>query len=199
MSKSRKLNIKSSTEPLFDYYSPLDLRIVRAATFCYCSLIGGTAVQFLARRYGVKERRARSINDLDFITPVNNPCLGQFNEWLVKNNFKEIKAGVSEYLWNYENPVLGVEVDLLISHERGLANQMFVEGPFLLWHPVYLFVSKVQRMTILNAKADTDKADLNTLYDILKKRKELPLLEEALAKLDLSDAGIKMVNDVILE
>ncbi len=54
-------------------------------------------------------------------------------------------------------------------------------------------------MTILNAKADTDKADLNTLYDILKKRKELPLLEEALAKLDLSDAGIKMVNDVILE
>lgn len=199
MSKSRKLNIKSSTEPLFDYYSPLDLRIVRAATFCYCSLIGGTAVQFLARKYGVKERRARSINDLDFITPVNNPCLGQFNEWLVKNNFKEIKAGVSEYMWNYENSDFGVEVDLLISHERGLANQMLLEGPFLLWHPVYLFVSKVQRMTTSNTREETDKADLNTLYDILEKRKELPLLEEVLSKMDLSDEGIKLVNDVIQE
>ena len=88
---------------MFDYYSPLDVGIVRVATSCYCALIGGTAVQFLARKYGVKERRARSINDLDFITSARNPYLGQFNDWLVKNNFKEIKAGVSEYMWNYEN------------------------------------------------------------------------------------------------
>lgn len=184
---------------MFDYYSPLDVRIVRVATSCYCALIGGTAVQFLARKYGVKERRARSINDLDFITSARNPNLGQFNEWLVKNNFKEIKVGVSEYMWNYENPNVGVEVDLLISYEAGLENQMFVEDPFLVWHPVYLFVSKVQRMTTFNTRAETDKADLNTLYDILEKRKELPLLEEALSKMDLTDERIRLVNEWIKE
>jgi len=184
---------------MFDYYSPLDARIVRVATSCYCALIGGTAVQFLARKYGVKERRARSINDLDFITPARNPYLVQFNDWLVKNNFTEIKAGVSEYMWNYENSDAGVEVDLLISHEPRLTSQIFVETPFLVWHPVYLFVSKVQRMTTFNTRAETDKADLNTLYDILKKRKELPLLEEALSKMDLSDEEMMMANEWIKE
>lgn len=184
---------------MFDYYSPLDAGIVRMATFCYCALIGGTAVQFLARKYGIRERRARSNNDLDFISPAGNYFLDQFNERLVTSGFKEVKMGKTEYMWNYEHAELGIEVDLLISHERGLSRQMVLETPFLIWHPVYLFTSKVQRMTLFNTRAETDAADLNTLYDVLKKRKELPLLEEALSKMDLTDEGIRLVNDALKE
>jgi hypothetical protein len=54
-------------------------------------------------------------------------------------------------------------------------------------------------MTTFNTRAETDKEDLNTLYDILEKRKELPLLEEALSKMDLSDEEIKIVNEWIKE
>jgi hypothetical protein len=54
-------------------------------------------------------------------------------------------------------------------------------------------------MTTFNTRADTDKADLNTLYDILEQRNELPLLEAALSHLDLSDAEIAQVNEWIKE
>lgn len=52
---------------------------------------------------------------------------------------------------------------------------------------------------MFNTRAETDAADLNTLYDVLKKRKELPLLEEALSKMDLTDEGIRLVNDALKE
>ena len=184
---------------LFDSYSPLDVQVVHRATSYGCALIGGTAVQFLARQYGVKERRSRSVNDLDFITPASNPLTRYFNDWLVRSHFREIKAGASEYMWNYENPHAGVEVDVLISHDPLLPSQIIKVAEILVWHPVNLFVSKVQRMTTFNTRADTDKADLNTLYDILEQRNELPLLETALSNLDLSDAEIAQVNDWIKE
>ncbi len=179
---------KLSNEPVenvknFDVYSPLDVYIVRQATGFGMALNGGTAIQCLARHYDVKERRQRSVNDLDFVTIAENPNIAKFKEDLISRGFVPGKMGDCEYLFNYENTSLNVDVDVAISWDMNIADEFIKIDRVLLCNPIYIFVSKLSRMvTPWDAKLDTDIKDLNTLYDIIEKRNELGKLEDRISR-----------------
>lgn len=169
---------------IFDSYSSLDVPIVREASRCGCALLGGTAVQMLARKYGVKERRSRSINDLDFLTTAyNKEGIAVFKHSLKKNGFTPIKMGESDYMLNYENAAQGVEVDVLISWEPDITKNFIKVNGILTVSPCYMFVTKVQRIfSGLSTKNESDKQDINTIFDIIEKRGEIELLQDMISE-----------------
>ncbi|MCD8291150.1 MAG: hypothetical protein LUC91_06575 [Prevotella sp.] len=177
--KKRTLHIIKTDTNYFDIYSPLDIPVVKMATACHLALNGGTATQFLARQYEVKERRARSNNDLDFVTFPRNPRLPFFREFLIKNGFGPIKMGDGEYLMNYANDKVGIEVDVMISWEKDLPDNFFKLRGLLLCDPCFIFTGKLQRLFsgFSSVKNDTDIQDLNTLYDIIEKRNSIEQLQ----------------------
>ncbi len=180
---------------VFDSYSSLDVPIVREASRCGLALIGGTATQLLARKYHVRERRQRSINDLDFITSgiSNKRGIEIFKKALDKWNFSPIKMGDSDFMLNYENKSDGVEVDVLISYETGLMNQFITVNGILVIDPCYAFLTKVQRISSgLSTKNVTDKQDINTLYDVIESMGRIEDLEELLSNsnLDISEEDL---------
>ncbi len=182
---TRKLRIvQPNAINYFDIYSPLDIPTVKLATDCGLALNGGTATQFMARQYDVQERRARSNNDLDFATIPNNPNLSLFKEYLVKQGFEPTKMGDGEYLINYANDKVGIEVDVMISWERDLQKNFFTKNGILLCDPCFIFTCKLQRIFsgFSSIKNSTDIQDLNTLYDIIEKRNEIEKLQDMIAE-----------------
>lgn len=177
----RKLTHKQRR--IFDSYTTLDVPIVREASRCGCALLGGTAVQMLARFYHVKERRSRSIDDLDFLTPASNrEGISAFKHKLITNGFEPIKMGESDYMLNYENKEVGVEVDVLISWEPGIEEHFIKVNGILTVEPCYMFVSKLQRIfSGLSTKNELDTQDINTLYDIIESRDEIEKLQDMIA------------------
>ena len=169
---------------IFDSYSSLDVPIVREASRCGCALLGGTAVQMLARKYDVKERRSRSINDLDFLTTsYNKEGIAVFKHSLKKNGFTPILMGESDYMLNYQNPIQGVEVDVLISWEPNITKNFIKVNGILTVSPCYMFVTKVQRIfSGLSTKNESDRQDINTLFDIIEKRGEIELLQDMISE-----------------
>lgn len=180
----RKLSIIADSTKLFDSYSKIDVPLVRKATFYSLGLIGGTATQLLAREYGVKERRSRSINDLDFLTTAQNKQNVLLFENFIKNEgFSPVKMGSSDYMLNYENSDLGVEVDVLISWELNLMNKFIKVSGILVISPIWQFIMKLQRISSgLSTKNKTDIQDLNTLFDIVQARDEIHDLEVLIGK-----------------
>lgn len=199
--RERKLNItKTPFTPLFDIYSSLDTSIVSQARHCGFALTGGTAVQVLARYYDVKERRARSINDLDFITAGRNAGgIRMFAYYLEKLGFVSLLDDEPEYMMLYVNSEEGVDVDCLISWEPEIEDLYLFVGPYFIINPCYIFKGKVQRLFSKFAKKqETDIQDLNTLYDIIKKRGEIELLEAMLSKADTDFDPVKL-NEFLQE
>ena len=194
----RKLNITKVR--IFDSYSSLDVPIVRAASRNGLALLGGTAVQLLARKYNVKERRSRSINDLDFLTSASNKeGIQAFKFSLKSTGFEPIKMGESEYMLNYENSKEGVEVDCLISWEKNIEDWFITVNGILTVSPVYMFLTKVQRIfSGLSSKNESDVQDLNTLYDIIESRNELGLLESTISE-QASEVDIDKLNEYLQE
>lgn len=199
--RERKLNItKTPFTPLFDIYSSLDTSIVSHARHCGFALTGGTAVQVLARYYDVKERRARSINDLDFITAGRNAGgIRMFAYFLEKLGFVSLLDDEPEYMMLYVNSEEGVDVDCLISWEQEIEDLYIFVGPYFIINPCYIFKGKVQRLFSKFAKKqETDIQDLNTLYDVIKKRGEIELLEAMLSKADTDFDPVKL-NEFLQE
>ena len=190
----RKLSISDSADRLFDSYSTLDVPVVRKASLWGFALVGGTAVQLLARHYGVTERRNRSINDLDFFVSAKNTKIGDFKSFLESEGFEEIKMGVSDYMINVENKELGVEVDVLISWDLCIEDTFVSVGGFLVVSPIEIFRTKVQRLISKSTKHDTDVQDLNTLYDVIVARNEIDKLEAVLSSEGLSEEQIDLIN-----
>jgi len=191
----RKLNIQHTQKPIFDSYSSLDVPLVKQATFWGFALTGGTAVQYLARQYSVKERRKRSINDLDFIVAARNIKIEDFVSYLETQGFVPTKMGVSEYMVFLENKEVGVEVDVMIDWTPHVEDTFVKVGPILTVSPVALFLSKVQRLTTKSAKDVTDKQDLNTLYDIIEQRGEIEKLESELSGEGFTEQQSQELND----
>lgn len=185
---------------LFDSYSSLDVPIVRAATFYSLGLLGGTATQYLARQYNVKERRQRSINDLDFLVSAQNKeNIELFKNVLKREGFEPIKMGDSEYMLNYENKKEGVEVDVLISWDSSVNSHLIKVGGILVVEPCYLFVQKLQRMSSgLSNKNATDRQDINTLFDIIQARGEIEKLQDMIAS-EVSEISEEWLNSLLVE
>lgn len=175
---------KEGEGTLFEEYSEVDVSMVREATRLGCALIGGTAVQMLARVYGVREHRERSKDDLDFLTShTNEEGIKAFKYVLKKSEFVPTKMGDSEFMLNYENVKEGVEVDVLVSWEAGIEGWFLNIRGILVVNPIYLFLMKVQRLfTGLSNKDEADKKDLVALYDVIEKRGELHILEGVLSE-----------------
>ena len=195
----RKLKI--TRVKIFDSYSSLDVPIVREASRCGLALIGGTATQLLARKYSVRERRSRSINDLDFITSglQNKRGISIFKNSLIKWGFTPIKMDDSDFMLNYENTNDGVEVDVLISYESGLMDRFITVNGILVIDPCYAFLTKVQRITSgLSTKNETDKQDINTLYDIIEAMGRISDLEELLSNSNV-DIAEEELNSLLQE
>ena len=191
----RKLNIQHTQKPIFDSYSSLDVPVVKKASLWGFALTGGTAVQYLARFYSVRERRTRSINDLDFKVAARNNKIEDFTAYLVEQGFEPVKMGVSEYMINLENKEVGVEVDVLIDWTPHVEDTFVKVGSILTVSPVALFLSKVQRLTTKSAKDVTDKKDLNTLYDIIEQRGEIEKLESELSGEGFTEQLSQELND----
>lgn len=181
---TRKLNIKKSSR-MFDIYSSLDMPVVRQATFYGFALIGGTAVEHWANYYDVEKRRNRSINDLDFISHNENPHIAHYLNWLRKNGFETSNSTERDSLIFLKHKEIEIEVDLLVTHEHNVTDYFTKLGGFLTVSPVYIFIAKVQRLSVSSYKNETDIQDLNTLFDVLKKRNEIELLQDELGKYSL--------------
>ncbi|MCD8296693.1 MAG: hypothetical protein LUC88_03880 [Prevotella sp.] len=189
-----------NTNNYFDIYSPLDIPVTKMATACLLALNGGTATQFMARQYGVKERHPRSNNDLDFTTIPKNPMLPFFRDFLIEKGFEPVKMGDGEYLMNYANDKVGIEVDIMISWEKGLLGNFFMQGNILLCDPCFIFTSKLQRIFsgFSSLKKDSDIQDINTLYDIIEKRNNIEHLQDMIAE-KVPDVDIDTLNDMLQE
>ncbi len=169
-------------QAIFDSYSSLDVPVVKEASKHNLFLIGGTAIQLWARYYGVKERRTRSINDLDFLIEAGNKRgLEAFKEFLEDSGFVE-EGSVSDedYTLFFKNTHDEVEVDILRTYER-ITDVAEVKGVKTI-DPVKLFIFKLQRLTSGDqTKSVTDIQDLNTLYDVIEKRGNITELEDAIS------------------
>lgn len=196
----RNLSIIADSTKLFDSYSKIDVPLVRKATFYSLGLIGGTAIQLLAREYGVRERRSRSINDLDFLTSADNKQnVRLFENFIKSEGFTPTKMGSSDYMLNYENSELGVEVDVLISWERDLMNHFIKVSGILVISPIWQFVMKLQRVSSkLSNKNKTDIQDLNTLFDIVQARDEIHDLERLIEK-ECPELEEEFINKLLVE
>ncbi len=170
------------------------------ATFCNLALNGGTATQFMARQYDVRERRTRSNNDFDFATTPKNPKLPLFREFLIEQGFEPVKMGDGEYLINYANDKVGIEVDVMISWEKDLQKNFFKKNGILLCDPCFIFTCKIQRIFsgFSSIKTDTDIQDLNTLYDIIEKRNDIEKLQDMIGR-DVPDVDVDALNALLQE
>lgn len=199
--KKLRLKVDDSRVKIIDSYSSLDVPIVKKASFCNLMLIGGTAVQLLARAYGVKELRKRSINDLDFLTSARNKRgIEDFKDALKSQGFVPFKMGESDYMLNYENKDVGVEVDVLISWEPDVMERAVTVKGILVQDPCWQFLQKVQRIAGgLSTKSETDTQDLYVLYDVIEKRKDIEKLEELLSEEVSRDSTVEKVISELFE
>lgn len=193
----RKLCLIKDSQQIIDSYSSLDVPVVRNATFYSLMLIGGTATQLLARAYGVKERRKRSINDLDFLTTYQNKNINKFNKVLQEQGF--IEDSDSEYMQNWHNEEAGVDVDILVSYEPDVMDRAIKVKGVLVQEPCWQFVQKLQRIvTGFSDKKKTDVQDINTLYDIIDKRGEIEKLQNLIVQ-EIPDIDEDVLNDLLNE
>lgn len=193
----RQLSLIKDSYQIFDSYSSLDVPVVRSATFYSLMLIGGTATQLLARAYGVRERRQRSINDLDFLTTYQNKSISNFNKVLEEQGF--VEDSDSEYMQNWHNSEVDVDVDILISYEPHVMDRSIKVNGILVQEPCWQFIQKLQRIvTGFSNKKDTDVQDLNTLYDIIDKRGEIEKLQNLIVQ-EIPDIDESLLNSYLIE
>lgn len=152
---------------IFDIYSPIDIHVVRNVNSLGAALIGGSAVQTLARSFGIMPRRKRSYNDLDFIIGDTGKA-AELDACLKSAGF--IMTGefeLSDPTVHYYNEEYDVEVDLFNSFY--VHPDDFVErNGLLFWSPVWLYASKIQRIAIPGSvEKKTDFMDLMTLDEII--------------------------------
>ena len=195
-----------SEKTFIETYSPFDIPIVINATKCGFALIGGTAVQFLARMYKVKENRERSRDDINFMSKADNKGIEEFKKYLSGEKFVPFIEENNGFQLGYANKKAGVEVNVLLTYDSefegqiervNLTTETYDEISVLFWKPVYLFKAKVQRMSTSDSRRKDDGADLKTLYDIIEKRGENVELVKELSGMDLSAAMVKLINGAI--
>lgn len=193
---TRKLNIGEPTR-IFDSYSSLDVPLVRKATVCGLMLIGGTAVQLLAKAYNVRERRSRSLNDLDFMTSYENKHVDNFVSFIKSLGFNEVVT--SEFQNSYENKEDGVDVDILFSYESDVMSHAIKVRGVLVLDPCWQFVQKVQRLIEgFSNKRESDTQDLNTLFDIIVERNEIEKLQDLISS-EVPDISEEELNSFLQE
>lgn len=196
----RKLRLTRNSIHIIDSYSSLDIPIVRKASYYSLMLIGGTATQLLARAYGVKERRKRSINDLDFLTSAKNQGgVKAFERVIQEHGFTPASKDNFEYMLNYENKEVGCDVDVLISWEPDIMDRAIRVNGILVQDPCWQFVQKLQRITTgFGSKRTTDTQDLNTLFDVVEKRGEIDKLQRLISE-EVPDIEEEFLNSLLQE
>lgn len=152
---------------VFDIYSPIDIHVVRNVNALDAALIGGSAVQTLARSFGIVPRRRRSYNDLDFIIGDAGKSY-KIDAYLRSAGFA-MTGGfeLTDPTIHYYNEEYDVEADLFNSFYVHTDDFVEMNG-LLFWSPVWLYASKIQRVAMPGSvEKETDFMDLMTLDEII--------------------------------
>lgn len=187
-SKLNSMDAKKNIETgkVFDIYSPVDVQVVRNVNSFGAALIGGSAVQTLARSYGIVPRRKRSYNDLDFIIG-DRDQVEDIDAYLRSAGF--VMTGEFEFTdptLHYYNEEYDVEVDLFNSYYTNPDDFIARDG-MLFWSPVWLYASKVQRVGTPGAvEKESDLMDLMTLDEIITQQELEAEVEDVLSMLGIS-------------
>ena len=181
---------------IFDSYSSLDVPVVKNLNRFGAVLIGGTAIQHMAHYYGVKERRKRSIDDLDFIMLQSNPNRDLVNRFLLNHGFKSSMDKNDGWSMHYHSDTDGVDVDILISVSSDIVSSAKKVGSILCIDPVEQYLQKVERVTISDVKRKSDIADIYTLYDIIVKLGREDELYDKLDDLSLTEEQQLFYNEI---
>ncbi|MCM1177381.1 MAG: hypothetical protein NC115_06970 [Bacteroidales bacterium] len=184
---------------VFDIYSPIDIEVVRKINSLGAALIGGSAVQTLARSYGIMPRRKRSYNDLDFIIGEPDNVVA-IDAYLKSAGF--VMTGEFEFTdptLHYYNEEYDVEADLFNSFY--VSSEDFVErNGLLFWNPVWLYASKIQRVAMPGSvEKETDLMDLMTLDEIISLQELEDELEDVLMLLGIAQETLDRIQEKYLK
>lgn len=192
-----KNRTKHKSMQLFEAYTTVDQKIVKAMNGFGLALIGGTALDVYCRTYGVKMSRNRSKNDLDFIAPAHKKIEPAI-DWLKQNGF-ELKTDTKGYSIHLEMPDHSVEVDILVDYSKEFFDHFQVIRGIATMSPSWLFTSKFQRYvnTTDSKRKATDEKDLLNWLEIINKLNMVDRLEELLSKSYFSSVEEKKLNMLI--
>lgn len=185
--------------PLFQQYTPYDIRIVKTATRYGLYLIGGTAIDLLCRYYSVPFWRSRSDNDLDFWTAYDNSYKGKFIRHIKRTLGFVIKED-SDYMQSLESSVIHADTDILIDYDRNNCKFGYTVNDIKVMSPIYLFVSKFDRYINSNnaQRKNTDFKDLQTLLLLIDRINGFDELENHLSALNYDQRAEDALNDIIV-
>ncbi|MDE6871049.1 MAG: hypothetical protein K2O58_10340 [Bacteroidales bacterium] len=184
---------------VFDIYSPIDIDVVRKINSLGAALIGGSAVQTLARSFGIMPRRKRSYNDLDFIIG-DAGKVAEIDAYLKSAGF--VMTGEFEFTdptLHYYNEEYDVEADLFNSFYVHPSD--FIErNGLLFWNPVWLYASKIQRVAMPGSvERETDLMDLMTLDEIISLEQLEDDVENVLMLVGISQETLDRIQEKYLK
>lgn len=179
-------NFSYKRTALFTQYYQADDLIVSIASKNKITLYGGTGLQYLCRFAKINFYRERSVDDLDFTCDyTNRKGLQEFAREILGLGYKlKSYKGLDKYVYrftpkDFEYPI---SIDLTYHTKPLDKNQILNINGDLVWSPLIMFVTKLERYGEMDFLADIDlsftkdgnklekdKFDLATIYLISKK------------------------------